>query len=209
MSISRHPPPLSTDIFQQIRDHGLPSRAASPSIDIDKSVKETPRASDATPVLAAISNGGITKAKKKAKPMKRGQRARQERGLARAEVVMDQLAKKVDSVHSREKRRKDRRAIWEEVNDASKEDKRKTPKLPVGPIESDDEEWEDEPQAYEGDTEMKVVDGVQIPATAGSKLVVADRTTSTNASDAEDLEGYHLMACDFLPVAITSLASAD
>ena len=152
-------------------------------------MKDAPRASDVTPVLTARPNGGITKAKKKVKPMKRGQRARQERGLARAEVVMDQLAKKVDSVQSRERRRKDRRAIWEEVNDASKEEKRKTPKLPVGPIESDDEEWEDEPQAYEGDTEMKVVDGVQVPATAGSKLIVVDRTTSTNASDAEDFEG--------------------
>ena len=152
-------------------------------------MKETPHASDATPILAARSNGGISKAKRKAKPMKRGQRARQERGLARAEVVMDQLAKKVDSVQSREKKRRERRAIWEEVNDASKEERRKTPKLPAHPTESDEEEWEDEPQVYQGDTEMKVVDGVQVPATAGSKLVVVDRTNSTNASDAEDLEG--------------------
>ncbi len=157
-------------------------------MDIDRSLKEAPRASDATPVLAARPNGGITKAKKKVKPMKRGQRARQERGLARAEVVMDRLAKKVDSVQSREKKRRERRAIWEDVNDASKEEKRKTPKLLVGPTESDREEWEDEPRAYEGDTEMKVMDGVQVPATAGSKLVVVDRTTSTNASDTEDLE---------------------
>lgn len=152
-------------------------------------MKETARASGANPILAARPNGGVTKAKKKAKPMKRGQRARQERGLARAEVVMDRLAKKVDTVQSREKRRRDRRAIWEEVNDASKEEKRKTPRLPIGLTESDNEEWEDEPQPYEGDTEMKVVDGVQVPATAGSKLLVVDRTTSTNASDAEDLEG--------------------
>ena len=152
-------------------------------------MKETPRAADATPMLAARSNGGISKAKRKVKPMKRGQRARQERGLARAEVVMDQLAKKVDSVQSRDKKRRERRAIWEEVNDASKEEKRKTPKLPTGPTDSEEEEWEDEPQVYEGDTETKVMDGVQVPATAGSKLVVVDRTNSTNASEAEDLEG--------------------
>ena len=103
-------------------------------------------------------------------------------------MVMDQMNKKVESAESRLQKRNARRAIWEEVNDASKEEKRKTPKLQVLANGTEDDAWEDEPQAYPGDTEMKVVDGVQVPTAAGSKLVVVDRTTSTNASDAEDME---------------------
>ena len=120
------------------------------------------------------------------KPMKRGQRARQEQGLARAEAVMSQMTKKLESAQSRQKKRKDRSAIWEEVNDAAEETKGKTPKFQLPADEGDDDDWEDEPQAYTGDTEMKVVDGVQIPATAGSTLVVVDRTTS-EAGDFETI----------------------
>jgi Alb1 len=125
--------------------------------------------------------------------MKRGQRARQERGLARAEVVMDQLARKMEGAQSRDKKRRDRRAIWEEVNDASKEEKRKAPKfqgLANGVNWVDEDGWEDEPQTDGGDTEMKVVDGVEVPATApATKLVVVDRTASATASDVDDFDG--------------------
>jgi Alb1 len=166
-------------------------RAASPSIDTDKSIKDARRATDATPVLAARHNGGIQKAKKKVKPMKRGQRARQEKGLARAEAVTAQMEKKVEEIQTKAKKRNQRRAIWEEVNEASLEEKRKTPKLQVleNGARGDDDEWEDVPQAFEGDTEMKVVDGVQVPAAAGEiRLTVAVRTASANASEAEDYE---------------------
>jgi hypothetical protein len=161
----------------------------SPSIDIDKSLKEAPRASDATPALATRQYGGVQKAKKKQKPMKRSQRARQERGLARAEAVMDQMTKKMDSAQSRSKKRRDRRAIWEEVNDASKEAKRIAPKFQVGTNDEDDlnEEWVDEDG--DGEAEMKVIDGIKVPAhAAGTKLVLVDRTASNTASEVDELD---------------------
>ena len=132
------------------------------------------------------------KPKKKAKPMKRGQRARQEKGLARAETVMNQMVKKVEGSQSRTKKMRDRRALWDEVNEASKEEKRKAPRVQVlaDEMNGSEDDWEDEPQAFEGDTEMKVIDGVQVPASAaGSKLVIVDRNLSANPSDAEDFDG--------------------
>jgi hypothetical protein len=164
-------------------------RAVSPSIDINKSLKEAPRASDATPALAARQHGGIHKAKKKQKSMKRGQRARQERGLARAEAVMDQMTKKMDSAQCRTKKRRDRRALWEDVNDASKEARRTAPKFQVVTNDADDlnEEWVDEDG--DGDAEMKIIDGVKVPANAaGTKLVVVDRTASSTASEVDELD---------------------
>ncbi len=166
-------------------------RAASPSIDTDKSLKEVDRA-EIGPMLHARQNAGITK-KKKAKPMKRGQRARQERGLVKAEMVMDRMEKKVAGAQSREKKRRERRALWEEVNDASKEEQRKMPKLNVlesveGPGDAD---WEDESEGGKDgeDTEMKVVDGVKLPANAAAvKMVVVERPASASVAPTDEDE---------------------
>ena len=62
-------------------------------------------------------NGGISKKKTTAKPGKtRNQKLRQAKTLQRAEAVVDQREKKVDSSRSREQRRRDRRKVWGEVN---------------------------------------------------------------------------------------------
>lgn len=121
--------------------------------------------------------------------MKRGQRARQERGLARAEIVMDQLEqKKVDS-QKKMKKVRGRRAIWDEINGEAKEEQRKAPKLfasTEGNADGENEEWEDVDE--QGDQEMKTVDGVKLPATAAvTKLVVVDRTASNAGSDLDDI----------------------
>jgi hypothetical protein len=153
-------------------------RAASPSLDLDKSLKSAPRATDATPVLAARPNAGISKTKRKQKPMKRGQRARQEKGLARAEAVMDQLEKKKALSQVKLKRVRGRRAVWDEVNGEAREEVRKAPKFQVlanGAVENedaadDDEAWEDE----NGDADMKPVEVIEVPVTELKKLVVAD-----------------------------------
>ena len=135
------------------------------------------------------TNSGITKVQsKKKKPMKRGQRARQERGLEKAEIVMDRLEKKVAGSESEdEEDRKDRAAVWDEINEASKEEKRKTPKWSVLNDEQEaNGEWEDEQE--DDDAEMKVVDGVELPASAAAtKLVVVDRTASAAGSDIDEI----------------------
>ena len=61
-------------------------------------------------------NGGVTKKKATGKPKTRNQKLRQAKTLQRAEAVVDQKEKKVDSSKSREQRRRERRKLWEEVN---------------------------------------------------------------------------------------------
>lgn len=149
---------------------------------------DAPHASDATPVLAARPGSGVQK-KKKQKPMKRGQRARQEKGLARAEIVMDRLERKKVSSQDKLKKVRSRRAIWDEINGEAKEERRKAPKfleLVDGNEDQENEEWEDVDE--QGDKEMKIVDGVELPGNAAvSKLVVVDRTASNAGSDLDDI----------------------
>lgn len=140
----------------------------------DKSIKEAPRASDATPVLAPYRGAGIQK-KKKVKPLKRSQRVRHEKGQARAEAVQDRFHTKIADATSRLRKRQSRRALWDEVNDASKEETRKAIKAP-GRFDSlnDDDEAEDDIEPFHGDTEIKVIDGVQVPTFAtGQTLTFA------------------------------------
>lgn len=70
-------------------------RAASPSVDVEKSLTSLPRP-DTPQIPAAHVSSGITKKKSKSKPKSRAQRLRQEKGLERAEIIMDQLEKKVN-----------------------------------------------------------------------------------------------------------------
>lgn len=164
-------------------------RAASPSIDTDKSLKDVDRV-DIGPILHANTRSGVGK-KNKTKPMKRGQRVRQEKGLARAEAVMSQMEKKKVGADQKLKKRRDRRALWDEVNDASKEEQRKAPKFDIlQSVEANDGEWEDEiDDAVGGDTEMKMVDGVRVPANAAAiKMTVVERPASASVAPTDDGE---------------------
>lgn len=70
-------------------------RAVSPSVDLDKSLTSLPRPEPSNfSALAAQSNASVSK-KKKNKAKTRAQKLRQQKGIERAEVVMDQLEKKV------------------------------------------------------------------------------------------------------------------
>ncbi|OAP62869.1 hypothetical protein AYL99_02096 [Fonsecaea erecta] len=157
-------------------------RATSPSIDIDKSIKDAPRASDATPVLAARPNSGVTKAKRKQKPLSRGQRRRHEKGLARAEMVQDQFARKVEDASHRLKKRRERKGMWEDVNGTT--NKFGTLMAALGDTADQNEEdgWEDEAM-QESNTESGGVKHVENLTTfSKTKLVVVDRTASTAAA---------------------------
>ncbi|RMZ76026.1 hypothetical protein DV738_g5185, partial [Chaetothyriales sp. CBS 135597] len=179
-------------------------RDTSPSLNTDKSLKEVDRA-DIGPILHSRQNaaGAINK-KKKTAPLKRGQRARQERGLARAEAVMDQLEKKVEGAQNRVKKRRDRRAQWEEVNAVSVEERRKAPKLTAfdGLLESiegqgeageGDDDGEGAAAAVHGgrdvDLEMETVDETSLPrGAAGVKMLVVERPASTSLPPEEEDE---------------------
>lgn len=53
---------------------------------------------------------------------------RQEKGLVRAEAVMDQMEKKVGGAKARLKARQGRKSAWEDINSAASEEQRKMPK---------------------------------------------------------------------------------
>ncbi|KAF7586035.1 hypothetical protein BBP40_009652 [Aspergillus hancockii] len=95
-------------------------RAASPSLDVDKSLTSLPRAQETTlqrdSVLSDRANAGVSKKQSKPKAMSRVQRARQQKGIERAEMVLDQLEKKVEKSVKREKNVKARRGDWEDLN---------------------------------------------------------------------------------------------
>lgn len=141
----------------------------------DKSIKEVPRVSDTTSVLAPHRGAGIQK-KKKVKSLKRSQRVRHEKGQARAEAVQDRFHTKIADATSRLRKRQSRRALWDEVNDASKEEVRKAIKPPgrFDALNDDDDGTENDIEPFHGDTEIKVIDGVQVPTFAtGQTLTFA------------------------------------
>jgi len=87
-------------------------RAASPSLDVDKSLTTLPRAESPTTqrhsILSDRRNSGIQK-KQKQKKLTRAQRLRQQKGMDRAEVVLDRLEIKKAKSASRQKTVKERR----------------------------------------------------------------------------------------------------
>ncbi|KAJ5713073.1 uncharacterized protein N7483_010254 [Penicillium malachiteum] len=113
-------------------------RAASPSLELDRSLRSAPRAESPTAerpsVLAERRTSGIQK-KQKGKKMTRAQRLRQQKGMDRAEAVLDQLEiKKAKSV-GRAKSVKERSADWEALN---------TKASAFAAIQKDNEEYDDE-----------------------------------------------------------------
>ncbi|KAK2873737.1 hypothetical protein FQN49_002116 [Arthroderma sp. PD_2] len=93
-------------------------REVSPSLNVDKSLTSLPRAertgTSVPSVLGAQHNSGISKKGKK--PKSRAQRLRQEKGLERAEVVIDKREKKITRSVRKGTGVKARKATWDELN---------------------------------------------------------------------------------------------
>jgi hypothetical protein len=93
----------------------------SPSIDLDKSLKPNPQIDssrpnvDAKPHVLAAQPAGITK-KSKNKHLKRQQRLRHIKGIERAEDVIDKLELKRARSAGKDKKVRERKKGWEEVN---------------------------------------------------------------------------------------------
>lgn len=107
-------------------------RAASPSIDLDKKLKQTTRdsaspsrPSQAKPHALAAQHAGIQKKQKKGN-MTRAQRMRHEKGLERAAAVMDKRQVKVVKSLGKQTNIKERAMGWEDVNGEGKKKKKKT-----------------------------------------------------------------------------------
>lgn len=105
-------------------------RAASPSIDLDKKLKQTTRdsaspsrPSQVKPHALAAQNAGIQKKAKKGN-MTRAQRLRHQKGLERAADILDKRQVKVVKSLGKEKNIKERSKGWEDVNGESKKKKK-------------------------------------------------------------------------------------
>ncbi|MCJ1386554.1 hypothetical protein MMC17_009680 [Xylographa soralifera] len=153
-------------------------RASSPSINLDKSLKDVKPPSTVSashPSILSVHNGaGIVKRKGKGKSLSRQQRLRQEKGMERAEAVMDKKEKKVERSAIKGKAVKERSAAWDDLN-GKIHDKRVKPK----PKEEDEEDWEDE--------EMQVEDEVDNPI-AGTPAIqsLGHIQPPANPPDSED-----------------------
>lgn len=97
----------------QSRHSRAARRDVSPSVDVDKSLRSAPRAESTViqreSVLSERANSGVTKKQPKAKALSKAQRQRQQKGMEKAEMVVDQLEKKVDRSLTRGKSVKARR----------------------------------------------------------------------------------------------------
>ncbi|KAL2357561.1 Alb1-domain-containing protein [Cryomyces antarcticus] len=93
-------------------------RAESPSLNLDKSTTSVkPPVDDAAarPAVLGAQNAGISK-RKKQKPMSRQQRLRHQKGLERADIVIDKTEKKIAKSAIKGKVVKERSAAWEDLN---------------------------------------------------------------------------------------------
>ncbi|PWY65576.1 hypothetical protein BO70DRAFT_390820 [Aspergillus heteromorphus CBS 117.55] len=95
-------------------------RAESPTLDVDKSLTSLPRAQDTTvqreSILSERANAGVSKKTSRKQSKSRAQRLRQQKGMDRAEAVVDQLEKKVNRSINRSKAVHSRKAEWEDQN---------------------------------------------------------------------------------------------
>ncbi|KAL2845556.1 Alb1-domain-containing protein [Aspergillus pseudodeflectus] len=95
-------------------------RAASPSVDLDKSLASLPRAEKTElhreSILSDRANAGVSKKQSKPKAKSRAQRLRQQKGMERAEAVLDQQEIKLAKSNNRAKVVKNRRADWSDLN---------------------------------------------------------------------------------------------
>ncbi|KAF2189053.1 hypothetical protein K469DRAFT_564290 [Zopfia rhizophila CBS 207.26] len=98
-------------------------RAVSPSIDLDKSLKcaraDSPSNASAKLHIVAAQSAGITK-KLKSKPLKRAQRLRQIKGMEKWADAQDKLEVRVQRSAGKEKKVRERRKAWDEVNGEKK-----------------------------------------------------------------------------------------
>jgi hypothetical protein len=140
-------------------------RAASPSIDLDKTIlKKTTRdsaspsrPSQAKPHALAAQNAGIQKKAKKGN-MTRAQRLRHQKGLERAADNFDKMELKVVKSLGKERNIKERSKGWEDVNDEGKEKKKKKSKKVDVEVKDEEKEEQRKEREWVSDEDMDDTD---------------------------------------------------
>ncbi|KAJ5098697.1 hypothetical protein N7532_005698 [Penicillium argentinense] len=139
------------------KPQGQNSRAARRAVSpVDKSLVALPRAESPTTerptILAERVNAGVQKKKKANKKITRAQRLRQEKGMERAENVLDQLEIKKAKSINRAKNIKTRRAEWEDTNRTANASAFAVLQQAGKDEEDDDDEDDDDDNAMADDT---------------------------------------------------------
>lgn len=151
-------------------------RATSPSINVDKSVKELKPSRDPIlrpSVLAARESSGVSKKKSQGRKMSARARRRHERGMQMAEAVLERTSVKVERSKGRGRAVQDRAKAWDLINKkAAEEEQRQN--------EEGDEEGKRE-EGWETDEEMDA------PETKGA--------AANNGPDDDQLAG-----ADYIPI---------
>jgi hypothetical protein len=125
-------------------------RASSPSIDLDKSLKDVkpPETKTQRPSVLAIHQGaGISKKSKNGRKAVLSGKAkrRQEKGMDRAEAVMDKKEKKVEKSKGKARTVQERAKAWDELNKKMLAKKAREEALALEKLEK--ENWVDEDEA--------------------------------------------------------------
>jgi hypothetical protein len=140
-------------------------RASSPSIDTDKSLKDVKPPAESLnfrPSILAIHQGaGVTKKSKNGRKSVLSSKAkrRQERGLDRAEAVMDKKEKKIEKSRGKAKTVQERSKAWDELNRKMVAKKAREAAMALEKENWIDEDNEGEKEEIELDA--AVVDGVK------------------------------------------------
>jgi hypothetical protein len=156
-------------------------RASSPSIDTDKSLKnvKAPEATEYRPSVLAIHQGaGVNKKSKSGRKAVLSAKAkrRQEKGMDRAEAVMDIKAAKIEKSKGRARNVQERSKAWEELN---KKILAQEAADAAAAAAEENNEWED----AAGDDEAMMND-----VTVEEATPAVPATTTTAASVAQPIE---------------------
>lgn len=151
-----------------------------------KNVKPPPESTNHRPSVLAVHQGsGVTKKSKHGRKSVLSARAkrRQEKGLDRAEAVMDKKEKKIEVSKGRARTGQERSKAWEELNRKMLAEKAQEEALAL-----DKENWIDEDGEEDGD-DKDLVDGSDVDdgEFKDTEVVDAPVDASAGAVGAEDL----------------------
>ncbi|KAJ4414831.1 hypothetical protein N0V82_007678 [Gnomoniopsis sp. IMI 355080] len=168
-------------------------RATSPSINTDKSLKDVQPPSESLnqrpAVLGLHQNAGVTKKSKRGRKavMSTRARARHERGLERAEAIVDRTATKVQKSKYSASRVETRKKAWDEINAAAGKVGKKGTNMFAG-LENDNkdegnDDWEDVKELDDEMAEANPVVPVKMDSTSSSATPIVAAPPSVDEDE--------------------------
>ncbi|RDW88616.1 hypothetical protein BP6252_00648 [Coleophoma cylindrospora] len=158
-------------------------RASSPSINTDKSLKEikAPEETKNRPSVLAVHQGaGVSKKSKNGRKAVLSAKAkrRQEKGLDRAEAVMDKKEIKIEKSRGKARNVQERAKAWEELN--KKMIAKKLREEALDKENNEDEDWEDNKEDIQ-------IEGTSTVEVAEPATIAAEQPVAMDAEDEEEI----------------------